>query len=78
MYYPVQGGDHEYVPLLFIGGFYGLLPADLYDDFLERITRKGYVVISPWPAGDPSLETLVATLEWVNVPLKLLIFECLI
>ena len=44
VYYPLEAG--EYVPIVFISGFYGIIPGDLYSDTLEHLASHGYVVIA--------------------------------
>ena len=44
MYYPLEAG--EYVPIVFIPAFRGIIPGDLYSDTLEHLASHGYVVIA--------------------------------
>ena len=44
MYYPLEPG--EYVPIVFIPGLEGTVPADFYSDTLRHLASHGYVVVA--------------------------------
>ena len=43
MYFPEVPGI--YVPIVFVSGFKGFLPSELYSDVLEQLARHGYIVV---------------------------------
>ena len=48
-YYPEKDGVYPLV--IFLGGVYGLVPGNIYDEYLSALSRKGFVIASSTAVG---------------------------